>query len=220
MANFGNSIFQNLLIDSQEHQLDYDTLVEAGSLSFYLQGLNIKTNPNFEELKSQAILRSPKRVDIYENAFSFYFATGNQEEALKNLNYLNNLGVKLSEIYFYNGIYQARWGDFEKAKEDLKLAQENNYDVGNFALQQIVLNDFGSKGEFNKQLEYLNLLIELTSDVNEQAIWKMIKVDSLIRNNQIQEGNNLLKELLAQYPKEADQKMILDFLKSRGIEIK
>jgi len=138
---------------------------------------------------------------------------------LENLNYLNNLEVKLSEFYFYNGIYEARWGDFEKAKEELRLAKENNYNVSNLGLQQIVLNEFGLKGEFDKQIEYLDLLIELTSDPNEKAVWKMIKIDSLMRSGQTQEGKNLLKELLAQYPKEADQKMILEFLKSRGIDI-
>ena len=219
LADFGNSIFGNLIADSQKHKNDYDSLVEAGSLSFYLKSLGIETNPDFEEIKNQAILRSKNRVDIYENAYSFYFASGNQEKALENLNYLNNLEVKLSEFYFYNGIYEARWGDFEKAKEELRLAKENNYNVSNLGLQQIVLNEFGLKGEFDKQLEYLDLLIELTSDPNEEAIWKMIKIDSLIRSGQTQEGENLLKELLAQYPKEADQKMILEFLKSRGIDI-
>ena len=48
---------------------------------------------------------------------------------------------KLSEFYFFNGIYEARWGDFEKAKENLRLAKENNYYVSNLALQQVVLND-------------------------------------------------------------------------------
>ena len=219
LIDFGSSLFENLLIDGKKHKNDYDSLVEAGSLSFYLKGLGIETKPNFEEIKSQAVLRSPKRVDIYENAFSFYFASDDKEKALENLNYLNNLGVKLSEFYFFNGIYEARWGDFEKAKENLRLAKENNYYVSNLALQQVVLNDFGSKGEFNKQIEYLDLLIELANDVNEQAIWKMIKVDLLIRSGQIQEGENLLKELLAQYPKEADQKIILEFLQSRGMEI-
>jgi hypothetical protein len=47
----------------------------------------------------------------------------------------------------------------------------------------------------------------------------MIKIDSLIRSGQTQEGESLLKELLAQYPKEADQKMILEFLQTRGIEV-
>lgn len=219
LADFRSSIFQNLITDSQKHKNDYDSLVEAGSLSFYLKNLGIETNPNFEEIKNLAVLRSKNRVDIYENAFSFYFASGDQEKALENLNYLNNLEVKLSEFYFYNGIYEARWGDFEKAKEELRLAKENNYNVNNLGLQQIVLNDFGLKGEFNKQIEYLDLLIELTTDPNEETIWKMIKIDSLIRSGQTQEGESLLKELLAQYPKEADQKMILEFLQTRGIEV-
>ena len=135
LADFGNSIFKNLIADSQKHKNDYDSLVEAGSLSFYLKSLGIETSPDFEEIKNQAILRSKNRIDIYENAFSFYFASGNQEKALEKSNCLYKLEVRLSESYFFNGIYNERWGVFGKAKGELNLAKQNNYNVSNLGLQ-------------------------------------------------------------------------------------
>jgi hypothetical protein len=210
-----------LMGDLTRYRDDYDIVVEAAGLAarveteYYGEDRGIARG-----LLEQAMPLAPRRVDAYQQLFSFAVAFGNQSIASENLPKLEQTAGSVTLPFLYRAIYEARWGSTDKAFADLHEARDLGFDIVTSRQEREWF--LGSLVRGSHEAAAISFIEQLLADPRlssgEQLQYALGSVDLLERLGKTAEAQAKLKEIINNATPD-EQQIVFQYLKSRGITV-
>lgn len=218
---FSYLVRENLLRDLGRYPQDYDLLIEAANLSLMHEiKLEDHSQPGVLELAEQAQKFAPQRFEAYEISFIYHLYTDSPQGASADLKKLFNLGREIGINWFYQAVYEARWGTEAKVIENIKLAKQFGFFLEDrITEQQLLLNAFLFGKNTEQGIQTLAFLLEDSSlSELERLRYVLYQIELYARGGVPEKAQALLAKLLAPLPPK-DRENILQYLGRRGLVI-